>query len=284
MKIILSLLLLMNLFTSCQKNDQGTVIDFAQPVQQLNVSYGSDSLQRMDIYLPAGRSAAATKSIVLVHGGGWNAGSKLDFATYIDTFKRRLPDYALFNVDYRLATTGRIFPTQEMDVKAALEFIAHNATQYGINTNNVVLMGVSAGGHLSLLQAYKYNSPIKVKAVVDMFGPTDLTEMYQKPWHHMIPFLLQALTGTTPQEKPEVYQQSSPAFFVSRQSPATLILQGGADPVVNKSQSLLLAEKLQKAGVQHELVLYPNEGHGWYGANLVDSFNRIVAFLNAQVQ
>ncbi len=271
----------MSFFTSCnQAND--TVVAaprFSEPVQQLNVAYGPDTLQRMDVYLPAGRSAANTKSIVLLHGGGWNSGSKSDLVTYIDSFKRRLPDYAIFNLDYRLVSGNHIFPTQEQDVQQAFEFIAANSAEWGISKDGVAVLGISAGAHLGLLQAYKYNAPIKVKAVVDFFGPTDLTEMYQKPWHNMIPFLMQALTATTPDQKPEVYEQSSPAHFVSEQSPPTLIFQGGADPVVAKSQSILLDRKLKAAGVPNELVLYPNAGHGWYGATLTNSFDRIEAFL-----
>lgn len=272
----------MSFFTSCQQQANDAIVAaprLSEPVKHLNVAYGSDSLQRMDVYLPAGRSAASTKSIVLLHGGGWNSGSKSDLVTYIDSFKRRLPDYAIFNLDYRLVSGNHIFPAQEQDVRQAFEFIAKHSAEYGISKDQVAVLGISAGAHLGLLQAYKYNAPIKVKAVVDFFGPTDLTEMYQKPWHNMIPFLMQALTATTPSQKPAVYEQSSPAHFVSEQSPPTLIFQGGADPVVDKSQSILLEAKLKAAGVPHELVLYPNAGHGWYGPTLTNSFDRIEAFL-----
>ena len=283
MKLFTPLLFLMSLITSCQQGSAdvhaASVPLLSAPLKQLNLAYGSDSLQRMDVYLPTGRSVASTKSIVLLHGGGWNAGSKSDLATYIDTFQRRLPDYAIFNLDYRLVSGKNIFPTQEHDVKDAMEFVADHAAEWGISKDHIAILGVSAGAHLGLLQAYKYTEPILVKAVVDFFGPTDLTEMYRKPWHNMIPFLMQSLLATTPHEKPEVYEQSSPAHFVSAQSPPTLILQGAADPVVDKSQSLLLEQKLKAANVPHELVLYPNERHGWYGTKLTHSFDRIEAFL-----
>jgi acetyl esterase/lipase len=274
----------MSLFTSCQKGAgsiQATT-DYTIAETKLNVSYGNDSMQRMDIYLPAGRSEYTTKSIVLIHGGGWNAGSKNDFVTYIDTLKKRFPDFAIFNIDYRLATTKTIFPTQENDVKSAIEFIAVNAEEYGVNKNEMALLGASAGAHLALLQAYKYDD-IKIKAVIDFFGPTDLTTMYNKPWHSMIPYLLQMLTGTTPSVNPKAYQQSSPAYFVNAQTAPTLILQGGSDQIVNPSQSRLLKDKLEKAGVAHELVVYPRERHGWHGANLKDSFDRIESFLKKQM-
>lgn len=288
MKIIFYLIFSMSLITSCQKG-VGSSVDNptqnnAKAETKLDVPYGTDTAQKIDIYLPANRSAQSTKSIVLIHGGGWNSGNKKDFASYIDTFKRRLPDYAIFNIGYRLATTDRIFPTQENDVNAAVKFIAAHAEEYGINKEKVALLGVSAGAHLALLQAYKYPETLKPQAVVDYFGPTDITEMYNKPWSPLIPYLMQLITGTTPSANPQTYQQSSPAFFVSAQSPATLILHGDKDNVVDISQSYLLKEKLVKAGVQNEMVVYPNEGHGWFGAKMSDSFDRIVSFLGKHVK
>ena len=62
-----------------------------------------------------------------------------------------------------------------------------------------------------------------------------------------------------------------------------MILQGGADIVVPSSQSVLLNNKLATAGVAKQYVFYPAEGHGWFGANLSDSFDKIQAFLAANV-
>lgn len=270
----------MTFFTSCHTNTSSAQTAVQPIIAQTkwNVPYGKDSVQRMDIYLPAGRSADATKSIILIHGGGWNSGDKSQFTAYMNTFKKRLPEYAVFNINYRLVSNKYLFPTQENDVKAAIDFIANHANEYAINKNNLILLGASAGAHLALLQAYKYSNP-KIKAVIDFFGPVDLLEMYRHPWHPMIPYLLQTLTGTTPDKDAAIYQQSSPAYFINKQTPPTLILQGGSDNIVDPAQSRLLKERLDKAGVVNDMVLYPKERHGWYGANLSDSFDRIVAFL-----
>src|SRR5436190_20202373 len=83
---------------SCKKED---AVLAAQ--NQANVAYGTDAAQKMDIYLPAGRSGSSTKVIILIHGGGWSTGDKADFNSYVDTLKRRLPGYAIFNINYRLA-------------------------------------------------------------------------------------------------------------------------------------------------------------------------------------
>ncbi|MER3498932.1 MAG: lipase [Chitinophagaceae bacterium] len=269
-------------FLSCKKekgNDQQSL-----PAQTyLNVAYGNDPAQKMDVYLPAGRTTATTKVMVMIHGGAWSSGDKTDFNAYVDTIKRRQPDYAIFNLNYRLSTgTTNTFPAQENDVKAALSFIVNKLSEYNIS-DKIVLLGASAGGHLAMLQAYKYTTPIKVKAVVDFFGPTDMNDLYNNPLL-VPPATVALIVGATPTSNPTLYQQSSPINFVSSQSPPTIVFQGGADPLVSATtQTAPLVAKLQLMGVVNQLVFYPTEGHGWVGANLTDSFNKLQAFLAANV-
>ena len=271
------------LLSSCQKDSDPTLPVLTEKTV-LNVEYGTNPSQKMDIYLPPGRQTTTTKIIVMIHGGGWVIGDKSDFTEYVDTLKRRLTGYAIFNINYRLATgISNYFPTQENDVKAAIEFIYGKRNEYQIS-NKYILLGASAGSHLALLQSYKYSSPIKVKAVVDFFGPIDLVDMYNYPASASAPpSALVAVIGATPTTNPALYQQSSPITFVNAQSPATIIFQGGADPLVSPSQSLALKNKLQSMGVVHQYFLYPTEKHGWTGAPLTDSFDKIVQFLSANV-
>lgn len=281
--MLLATLFFMSLFSACQPKTQPvvalpTVIEQTLP----DVPYGKDSAQRMDIYLPAGRSTATTKTLVLIHGGGWNGGDKRDFGGYITAFQKRMPDYAIFNVNYRLVNNGNVFPTQENDVKAAVDAIIEKAGYYGISKEKIVLLGASAGAHLALLQAYKYGTP-KIASVIDFFGPTDLIAMYQKPWHPLVPVALQMITGTTPADNATIYKTSSPVTFVTANVPPTLIFHGAKDGVVDVSQSKLLQDRLQKAGVASELVIYPAERHGWYGNILNSSFDKMESFLKKQL-
>lgn len=250
----------------------------------MNVTYGSDASQKMDIYLPEGRTSSSTKVVVLIHGGAWSSGDKSDLNVYVDTLKKRLPDYAIININHRLSNgTTIFFPSQENDIKAAIEFIAGKSAEYNIS-QKFVLLGVSSGAHLALLQGYKYASPVKVKAIVDFFGPTDMTDLYNNPASPLIPASTIALiVGATPTTNPTLYQESSPINYVTAQSPPTIILHGGLDLLVSVNQALALKNKLQTMGVTHQYIFYPSEGHGWSGANLTDSFNKIEAFLDANV-
>ena len=278
------LLLAVFLFVSSCKKEKDLSPIVLEEKTEMNVAYGTNASHKMDMYLPKARSSATTKVMILIHGGAWSTGDKTDFTAYVDTLKRRLPGYAFFNINYRLATgTSTLFPTQENDVKAAIEFIYSKRNEYNVS-DKFVLLGVSSGAHLSLLHAYKYTSPVRIKAVVDFFGPTDLVDMYNNPASIFAPpSAIAAVVGGTPATHLTLYQQSSPMTFLSAQSPPTIILHGGADVLVSPSQSTNLYSKLQLAAVPRQYVFYPTENHGWTGANLSDSFDKIGVFLAANV-
>lgn len=268
-------------FASCKK---GNGDNAEQPPARtyMDLAYGTDAEQKMDLYLPTGRSSNETPIMVLIHGGAWYEGDKSDFDVYVTELKERLPHFAIANINYRLADeNSNHFPTQETDVQAALSFLLQNSTTYGYS-NQVALIGASAGGHLALLHAYKYDDP--VEAVISFFGPTDLKKMYEQPLNPLIPLLLAELIGGTPADNPSAYEASSPVFFQNTLSPPTMLLHGTADPLVPVSQSTALRDSLVNSGVPVEYVEYAGAGHGWAGSTLDHSFDRIAEFLSQHME
>lgn len=262
---------------SCAK--KGQTVAAPLPEQSfMNVPYGPDSFQKMDVYLPADRTDS-TKVLFLIHGGAWTGGDKADFNTAVAQFKIRLPQYALVNLNYRLARQGgNYFPAQENDVQSAVRLIYDKRREYGLS-EDFIFLGASAGAHLALLHAYKHTSPNRAKAVISFFGPADLKQLYNTQSNTYYKALFAQLIGGTPDENPAAYRQSSPINYVTPQSVPTLLLHGERDFLVPVSQSKTLQKGLQQAGVPVQLITYPGEGHGWYGANLDDSFDKIVSFL-----
>lgn len=275
--------------SSCSKEDKITGPDQVSAITMLNVPYSGAALQKMDIYLPPGRSAATTKVIIMIHGGGWTSGDKDSSTRYVDTLRRRMPGYAVFNVNYRLsATPANLFPTQEMDVKSAIEYIYNKRTEYNIS-DKFVLIGESAGGHLAMLYAYKYNAPIKIKAVVSFFGPSDLADLYNNPvnGNPLISAGIAQAVGSTPSANPAIYSSSSPINFITAGTAMpTILLHGGMDALVSPTQSTTVKSRLTAVGIVNQYVLYPTKNHGydWDNATFYDAFNNIQAFLTANVQ
>lgn len=281
MKRIFSLFFVVIFFVACQKEGGSGEQPLAEQTFT-NVSYGSDTAQRMDVYLPAGRTATATKAIIMIHGGAWIGGNKVDMNPYIPIIKSRLPDYAIFNIGYRLAGAGGLpvntFPTQENDAKAAVAFITGKANEYKFSTEKMVILGASADAHMALLQAYKNASP-RFKAVADFFGPTDMSALYAS-YSGNTQLALQLLMGGTPVTNAALYTSSSPINFTSAQSPPTILLHGTADPIVPYAQSTSLKSKLETAGVSVKLVTYANAGHGdWDAATFANAYDQVINFL-----
>ena len=268
---------------SCKKT---ITVEAPLPSQTLtDISYGSDAAQKMDIYLPAGRSSDSTKLMVLVHGGGWNAGDKADFSSSLTSLQLKFPKYAIANINYRLATiTSNHFPAQENDMKSAVDYLVEKSGDYHI-AQKIVLVGASAGAHMALLQAYKYSSP-KIKAVVDFFGPTDLADLHNfyGPGS-MSQNAIQILMNGSPNTNSILYENSSPINYVTSQSSPTIIFHGAIDNVVPIAESVLLSNKLSSVGVANELIRYPNVGHEvWSLPIMNEAFTKIDSFLKANVR
>jgi acetyl esterase/lipase len=222
---------------------------------------------KMDIYRPQ-RSAAPTPALLYVHGGGWTGGDKRSGEGIRDIPELLARGYLVAAVNYRLAPRYK-FPAMIEDVKCAVRFLRANAERFSINPEKIGAWGGSAGGHLVALlgtadatagwdvgQYLEQSS--RVQAVVDMFGPTDLTVLFEGA----NPRLMEQVFGTSDRNS-ETLQKASPVNWVSSDDPPFLILHGERDPLVPVSQSQIFYEKLRAAGVPATFVIVKNAGHGF---------------------
>jgi acetyl esterase/lipase len=281
----ISFLLITLIIISCNKAIDGiTTNPISIPAEELlNVPYGTDAMQKMDVYLPANRSKDSTKIIFLIHGGGWIGGDKNDFADVVYFFKTQLPNYAIVNINYRLASlpAQNIWPTQLNDVNTAVSFIESKSSEYKINSNKIAIGGASAGGHLALLKAYKNNSG-NIKTVVDLFGPTDMADLYtfNLAYQNLFTLFMQG----TPTTNASNYFNASPLNYVTNTVPPTIIFHGGLDATVPIRQSDSLNARLTNASVIKQYHVYPTEAHGWTGANATDTYIKMLNFIKQNMQ
>lgn len=242
-----------------------------------DVSYGNDEQQKMDIYLPSIRNSK-TRTLIIIHGGGWFQGDKSEFNSYVSEFQKRLPRYAYANFNYRLAKhNGNYFPTQENDIKTAIGFLKNKALDYNISTD-FILFGMSAGAHLALLQGYKHSDVVQPRGIISYFGPADLQQLYKNPDSAMSVFL-KATMNATPDGNPGIFAESSPVNFVTSRSAPTLMLHGDKDRIIPIEQAYILRDRLVGVGVINKLVIYPGQGHGWSGDDLNNSFQQAEDFI-----
>jgi len=244
----------------------------------LDVVYGNDSQQKYDIYLPEGRTNETTKVFILIHGGSWVSGDKSDMNFMVDLLKQNFTDYAIVNINYRLASIGNpAFPMQIDDIQSIVSDLKNKADDYQI-TDNLGFIGVSAGAHLSMLYSYKYDASTDVKMVCSIVGPTNFTDDNYANDPDFVTGI-QAIMGVSYNTNPQFYESLSPYHVVNATAPPTILFYGDEDPLIPTSQGVDMQAKLDLLGVINEFTLYAGEGHGWIGANAIDTNLKLSAFI-----
>lgn len=244
----------------------------------LNESYGNDPKQTMDVYLPAGRSQSETPLLIYIHGGAWIDGDKSEFLQVKPLLEKEFPGYAYISLNYRLfdfATGRNGILDQEQDIIAAFNSIENQLGDWNIS-DDIVLAGASAGGHLALLHALKNNNS-DLKGVIAFFPPTDLAELYK--FNNLTALGLGAVLGGTPSTAALNYQETSPVNFVDPMDVPTIFFHGDIDTVVPISQSELLKAAFQSKGVRHQFTIIPGQGHGFTEATNKELIAQAKAFI-----
>ena len=123
----------------------------ARAADALDLRYGPDRLQVLDLHVPAG--AAPAPVVVYFHGGAFVGGDKHPCAPQLAAMlaARRI---AFACVDYRLAPGVR-YPVPMRDGALAVQWLRAHAADYGLDPGKVALMGLSAGAGIAFLVAYR---------------------------------------------------------------------------------------------------------------------------------
>ena len=270
--------LLLIIIVSCSKSSEIPVVvdDVSVAKTMLNVSYGSSPQQVFDLYLPANRSSTTTKTLILVHGGSWVSGDKDQMKDYIPFLQQNFPNYAIANINYRLATAGNYaFPMQLDDMNAVFLKLLNDNNDI---SDNFGYIGVSAGAHLSMLYTYKNNSNNHIKMVASIIGPTNFRDINYTNNPAWIDTYLY-LTGVNYADNPTYFETLSPYYVATSSSAPTLLLYGNADDYIPNTQATAMKDKLDQLGVYNELKFY-NGGHGnWAPIDLFDSVQRLKNFI-----
>lgn len=268
------------LFHSCSNEDSNSInqpeFDASVYTELLDVPYGDAGRQSFDLYLPANRSRN-TNIIVLIHGGAWTSGKKEDMNDIKNLIQAELPDLAILNMNYRLASVGNSpFPMQIDDITAVINHLKSNQDTYLVS-NKIGLLGTSAGGHLSLLWSYAHDVDNNIKMVASIVGPTNFTDPAYTETDDYDVFGLLTLFGV---DTSTSYLESiSPYHRATFDSPPTVLFYGGSDELVPTSQGVDMETKLTELGVTHSFTLYPEEGHGWEGDALLDTWATLKSFV-----
>ena len=245
-------------------------------IEQKNIEYGKvgDRSLQLDLYAPD-KISKPVPGLIFIHGGGWTGGSRDVYKPYSVSYAKK--GYVAATISYRFSGEAT-FPAAVEDAKCAVRWLRANAAQYHVDPNKIAVLGGSAGGHLSLMVGYAPDVPelegnggnpkvsSRVQAVVDFYGPYDLTTDFARKAGVVKKFL----GNKTYEEAPELYKRASPMTYLTKNGPPTLILHGTIDDVVPIEQSDRLAARLKELGIP---VVYDRlEGwpHTMFAAEIVN--------------
>ena len=213
---------------------------------------------------------AKRKALLVIPGGGYSHISPRETEPVAHAF---LPyGYNTFVLYYTVGKgkpTGKAFPDQLIEATLAIKHIKDNAERYGIDPEELFVVGFSAGGHLAAAVAtmwkhkavltavdmpYGYNRPKGTLLIYPMISPDySNCEGYTKAWG--------TLLGT---ESPTREQLNEAAIerHVDADTVPAFIVHTFTDRVVDVRNVMVLGNAYAEAGVPFEMHVYPDGPHG----------------------
>lgn len=286
---------------------RGPRADSVRVVKNLEYAKPDGHPLELDLYIPATDDGSRVATVLYLHGGGFLAGRRDDMSDRISGLASQ--GIAVASVSYRLAGVAA-FPAQLHDVHAAIQWLQCHGQDYGLATEKIGLWGSSAGGTLVLLSAFSPDFEVAAKesigAVVDFFGPADLTEAAAEraqprpgsPIPDIIvetvareglslpfdpPMEAQLLGVESMEEARERLDEVSPVTFADRPGPPALLVHGTADGMVPVEHSLWFHDAVRDAGGDARLLLVEGANHEDPAFARPDVLGAVAGFLRQQL-
>lgn len=251
-----------NIFTARLPIDPGGEFSYMTKVYK---TVEDDEL-KMDIWYP--KEVSESYPLVLfAHGGGWISGfrnqpNNISWCKYLAS-----KGFVAASIDYRFGIKNEMKDILA-DYDDALEFLRSNARELEIDLENIILMGLSAGGHLSLLYSsyYSYIGDEKrmegIRGVVAYYAPSDLTDLLSPEAKSLFAryATVKTLKGR-PDSQEEEYREYSPIYWISKDIPPILLVHGKEDKTVPFSSAVKLIRELRERQIPYKLLVHPNGDH-----------------------
>ena len=201
-----------------------------------NVAYRTDvgPSTVLDVAQPLFGPQTNRPAILIIHGGGWSAGSKNDMVYRTLMIDYAMKGYVVCNMNYRLVQEAPL-PACIEDVQAAVRWIKSNAQKLGIDPQRIGTYGHSAGGHLSLMAGLTAG----VACAAGGAPPTEIGRAGEWADH----------------------KEWWPIGYIGKTATPFLVLQGGEDPTVRPNLTEDWVVKMQRAGTSVDYV----KVHGNHG-------------------
>ena len=229
-----------------------------------DIKYGGNERNTLNLYIP--KNYKGNGLILYIHGGAWITGDKEVYDK--ECIKYAKIGYATATINYRYTSEDVTCMDILDDIDKAVSVIKETSANLGFDLQKMLLTGHSAGAHLSLLYAYKYQYSAKIKpvAVASFAGPTDLLD---ETYYQNIPDIYKLFsnmigvnfTKDTIDLVKDKLLEISPISYVNSDTIPTIIAQGELDEIVNVNNGLELEKLLKDNNITYYAYFYPNSTH-----------------------
>lgn len=249
---------------------------------------------KLDIYYPKEKKERYP-IVFFAHGGGWvlgfrNQQNNVSWCKFLAS-----KGFAVVSIDYRLGISHKMNEILS-DYTDALNYIKNNSADLKLDKKNIVLMGLSAGGHLTLLY-YAFNTFVKntkniegIKGVIAYYTPANLKHLFDKNVKSIFAKVATATTlkgFPTPTREGE-YLYYSPIFWINENMNPILLVHGKKDRTVPFSSSVELLKKLREKGISAKILVHKNGDHAFEFENndiqTIRILNETVKFIRRRME
>ena len=250
------------------------------------ITYTSfDGLEIESLFFKAKKENDNGEIIFWPHGGPQAAERKF-FRASFQFFLNH--GYSIFAPNFRGSTGYGLAFTKmvegdwghgpRLDNIAGLDWLIDNGYA---KKGDILLMGGSYGGYMALLLHGRHADYFK--AVVDIFGPSDLFSFISSVPEDWKPIMDQWVGN--PEKDKEKLIEYSPITYLDTMTKPMLVIQGANDPRVVKAESDQIVQALKDKGRDVEYMLLEDEGHGFSKKeNEIAVYQKVLSFLNQFVK
>lgn len=243
-----------------------------RPAPQRGVVYGGDDPAKQIIHVYGLEPREAPRpALVLVHGGALVIGSPDDYASKLSSLLDQ--GYVVFSAGYRLFdpdSGANPWPAQIEEVQRAVRWVRAHADEYNVDASRICALGHSSGGQLAGLlgttDVLEDEDPeldgisSRVDCVVSLAGDADLLVPYDHPeWDFTE--LMGMVLGASVEERPDIWEDASPAHNVDEETVPFLIIHGTKDLAVPVEMSRNLVDALNAAERGVVYAEYASQNH-----------------------
>ena len=225
---------------------------------QKDILFSPSTGLKLDAFVPVGKQPGP--AVIVVHGGGWEAGDKVTYVTPLFEPLAR-GGLAWFSIDYRL-TPAVEHEKQLEDLREAIRFVRDNHARFNVDPKRLILIGESASGQMVTQIASEDSS---LAGVISFYGVYDFPSMVTdaNPRSLLVRLFRRQVLDD---DAREVLRQYSPLHRAHKNMPPILLVNGTGEKLWAQAQTF--ARRLSTIGARHEVIALDGAPHGmenWEG-------------------